>query len=134
MRAVVWELYKPKVGSEQIVPHIVLEYSNRIEERANIQSILEDLHQITIASGLFSIDLIKSRAIRINDWLVADQNDNVDFAHLTVEMLAGRSEAQRKALAEALCESLQSQLDFVASITVNIREMDPSCFQGVSRL
>lgn len=111
-----------------------MEYSNRIEERANIQSILQDLHQVAIDSNLFEIELIKSRAIRIHDWLVSDKADDVDFVHVTVEMLAGRSLEQRQALSVDLCNALQEKLDFVASITVNIREMEKGCFQNVSQL
>ena len=46
------------------MPHVVMEYSNSIEERVNVESLLEDLHQVTIQSDLFEVSDIKSRMIQ----------------------------------------------------------------------
>lgn len=114
------------------MPHIVMEYSNSLEERANVQTLLEALHQAAIDSQLFDIHLIKSRAMRFNHWLVADQADVLDFIHVSVDILEGRSLEQREALSKAMLQALQAQLDFPLSLTVNVREMNRQVFQGVS--
>ncbi|MGO1189852.1 5-carboxymethyl-2-hydroxymuconate Delta-isomerase [Vibrio casei] len=114
------------------MPHVVMEYSNSIEERVNVQALLEDLHQVTIQSDLFEVSDIKSRMIRIHHWLVGDLDDSADFIHITLELLEGRNEEQKNALAQSLMSALQEKAEFVESLTVNIRDMDRSCFQKVT--
>ncbi len=52
------------------MPNLVLEYSNSVDERVNVQGLLEDLHQVVMECGLFDIPSIKSRALRCHHWLV----------------------------------------------------------------
>ncbi|WP_417884028.1 5-carboxymethyl-2-hydroxymuconate Delta-isomerase [Vibrio rumoiensis] len=114
------------------MPNVVMEYSNSIEERVNVQALLENLHQVTIQSGLFDIRDVKSRTLRTHHWLVGDLDDSVGFIHVTVELLDGRSDEQKKALSAALMQALQNKAAFVASLTVNIRDMERGCFQKVT--
>jgi len=37
------------------MPHLVMEYSNSVDERVNVQGLLEDLHHAAIQSGLFEL-------------------------------------------------------------------------------
>ncbi len=114
------------------MPNVVMEYSNSIEERVNVQALLEDLHQATIQSGLFGVGDVKSRTLRTHHWLIGDLDDSVDFIHVTLELLDGRTAEQKKALSESLMQALQAKASFVASLTVNIRDMDRACFQKVT--
>ncbi|MDN3678954.1 5-carboxymethyl-2-hydroxymuconate Delta-isomerase [Vibrio tapetis subsp. quintayensis] len=113
------------------MPNLVMEYSNSVEQRVNVQGLLEDLHQAAIESSLFDTDSIKSRALRSHHWIVGDQGDSVDFIHISFELLSGRSEEQKRSLSRQLITVLQQQAMSVHSLTVNIRDMDKSCFQKV---
>lgn len=113
------------------MPHLVMEYSNSVDERVNTQRLLEDLHHIAIQSGLFDVPALKSRALRYHDWLVGEEGDSVDFIHVTFELLAGRTAEQKRELSRALMTELQNQAGHVRSLTVNMREMDRDCFQKV---
>ncbi|MGD8112596.1 5-carboxymethyl-2-hydroxymuconate Delta-isomerase [Vibrio sp. TRT 17S01] len=113
------------------MPHLVMEYSNSVDERVNVQGLLEDLHQIALQSGLFDIGSVKSRALRSHHWLVGDEGDSVDFIHINFELLEGRTEEQKRELSRKLIEELQSQAGHVRSLTVNIRDMDKTCFQKI---
>ncbi len=114
------------------MPNLVLEYSNSVEERVNIQGLLEDLHQVAIDSGLFDLASIKSRTLRCHHWLVGGQGDSVDFIHITFELLEGRTVQQRNELSRQLMVVLSEQAHQVQSLTVNIRNMDSDCFQKIS--
>lgn len=114
------------------MPNVVMEYSNSIEERVNVQALLEDLHQVTIESGLFGARDVKSRTLRTHHWLIGDLDDSVDFIHVSFELLDGRTDEQKAALSKALMEALLAKASFVASLTVNIRDMDRACFQKVT--
>ncbi|MCG3729601.1 5-carboxymethyl-2-hydroxymuconate Delta-isomerase [Vibrio cincinnatiensis] len=111
------------------MPNLVLEYSNSVEERVNIQGLLEDLHQVTLQSGLFEASSVKSRTLRCHHWLIGDQGNSADFIHLNVELLDGRTESQKQRLAQQLIQVLSEQASQVYSLTVNIRDMDSACFQ-----
>jgi len=108
-----------------------MEYSNSVEQRVNVQGLLEDLHQAAAKSGMFDLDSIKSRALRCHHWIVGEQGDSVDFIHVNFELLSGRSEEQKRALSRQLISVLQQQAMSVHSLTVNIRDMDKACFQRV---
>lgn len=111
------------------MPNLVMEYSNSVEERVNIPSLLEDLHQVVLQSHLFEQAAVKSRAIRVNDWLIGDVGNTTDFIHVSVELLDGRSDEQKALLSQQLIEVLQEQAQCIHSLTINIRDMNQACFQ-----
>lgn len=113
------------------MPNLVLEYSNSVDERVNIQGLLEDLHEATLNCGLFDSNSVKSRSLRCHNWLVGEEGDSVDFIHISFELLSGRTEEQKRDVSRLLMEVLQEQASHVRSLTVNIRDMDKSCFQKV---
>ena len=68
------------------MPNLVLEYSNSVDERVNVQGLLEDLHKVTLDSGLFELASVKSRALRCHNWLVGEEGDSVDFIHINFDL------------------------------------------------
>ena len=113
------------------MPHLVMEYSNSVDERVNTQRLLEDLHHAAIQSGLFDAPSLKSRSLRYHDWLVGEEADSVDFIHVTFELLDGRSAEQKRELSRQLMSVLQQQANHIRSLTINIRDMDRECCQKV---
>ncbi|MGC9421035.1 MULTISPECIES: 5-carboxymethyl-2-hydroxymuconate Delta-isomerase [Vibrio] len=114
------------------MPNLVLEYSNSVEERVNIQGLLEDLHQVALQSGLFEASSVKSRTLRCHHWLIGEQGNSVDFIHLNLELLDGRTEMQKTILAQQLISVLSEQAGQVYSLTVNLRDMDRAYFQKIT--
>ncbi len=114
------------------MPHLIMEYSNSVEERLNVSGLLEDLHQVVIDSGLFEIDSVKSRAQRYHHWLVGEAADSVDFIHLRFELLSGRTAEQKQGLAKNLIAVMSQSAGQIESLTVDIRDMDKDAFQRIS--
>ena len=108
-----------------------MEYSNSAEDRLNTQGLLEDLHQVAIDSELFSINDVKSRAIRVHSWLVGDKGNSADFIHLTVELLSGRTAEQKRELSRGLMDILAEKASHIDSLTINVRDMEPESFQKI---
>jgi 5-carboxymethyl-2-hydroxymuconate isomerase len=123
--------YEIHLHLRMTMPNLVMEYSNSVDERVNVQGLLEDLHQVTLQCGLFDVGSVKSRALRCHNWLIGDEGDSVDFIHISFELLAGRSDEQKRDLSRQLMDVLQQQASHVRSLTVNIRDMDTECFQKV---
>jgi len=115
------------------MPNLVLEYTNSVDERVNIQGLLEDLHKVALDSGLFAADDVKSRALRCYNWLIGEHEDSEDFIHITFELLEGRSDEQKKKISDKLMAVLQEQAGHVKSLSVNMRDMDRSSFQKIIR-
>ncbi|WP_070969778.1 5-carboxymethyl-2-hydroxymuconate Delta-isomerase [Vibrio sonorensis] len=113
------------------MPNLVMEYSNSVDERVNVQGLLEDLHEVALHSGLFDAPSVKSRALRCHHWLVGEEGDSVDFIHISFELLDGRTDEQKRELSRELIKVLEQQAGHVRSLTVNIRDMDRACFQKV---
>jgi 5-carboxymethyl-2-hydroxymuconate isomerase len=122
-----------KIKGGQSMPNLIMEYTQHVEDRLNTHGLLQDLHQILCDSGLFEICDVKSRAYRCHSWLIGDSEDSQDFIHITVDLLAGRTDEQKQALSQELIDHLHELAPWVASITVNIRNMDRSSFQKVSQ-
>ncbi|MDC0610091.1 5-carboxymethyl-2-hydroxymuconate Delta-isomerase [Vibrio sp.] len=111
------------------MPNLIMEYTNSVDERSNVQLLLEELHQGMMDSELFEISSIKSRAIRLNQWLIGEHQDREDFIHVTVELLKGRTDEEKGRLAEKLIQILAKNAVHIESLTVNIRDMEPLYFR-----
>ncbi|GAD90121.1 MULTISPECIES: 5-carboxymethyl-2-hydroxymuconate Delta-isomerase [Vibrio] len=110
------------------MPNLVMEYSDALEGRLNIHSVLQDMHQIMIDSELFECNSIRSRTLRTHLWLIGESEDQHNFIHVSIELLEGRNNEQKKALSESIFQLLVDQASWVGSLSVNVREMDKECF------
>jgi 5-carboxymethyl-2-hydroxymuconate isomerase len=109
------------------MPHLVLEYSNNIKEKASFEPLFHQLHQILVTVCSASLESCKSRAIPHEIFYVGDGNPKNAFVHLEIRLADGRSlkvreEAGRqmlKILGEYFSKSLR---DLNLQITVESRE------------
>ncbi len=88
------------------MPHFILEYSGNLDDDLDVASLFETLHETAIDTGLFPIGGIRSRAVRCEEYRVADGDPENCFVHLTAKIGAGRKLDIRKAAAERVFETL----------------------------
>lgn len=110
------------------MPHLVMEYSDPVNERVNIDLLLEELHQYLVKSGEFSPENIKSRAYACHQWLIGEQNDKNNFIHLTLSLFKGRSLEIKKQLSQGLLAVLNQHASVLSSLTVEVREIEKGCY------
>ncbi|HEY9103226.1 5-carboxymethyl-2-hydroxymuconate Delta-isomerase [Chitinimonas sp.] len=82
------------------MPHLVLEYTDNLPDQPDFKQLFSELH--TALTGLEGIKLadIKSRAIRLSDWLVGDGASSHAFVHLKLHLIDSRTDAfKQRALA-----------------------------------
>lgn len=85
--------------------HFVLEYSDNIDrDTLAPQALFAALHERALATGLFPLKGIRSRAYACRDYRLADGNPAHMFVHLTALIGSGRSEQEKEAAARALFE------------------------------
>ena len=111
------------------MPHIILEYSDNITDNVDEAIILEELHTTLVATELYPSQAIKSRCVSHSSYRVGSGAGNNAFIHLSLAVLPGRSEEQRKDIADKLFEVVKSRFpktvaDTPSSITLEIRELD----------
>ncbi|WP_026677606.1 5-carboxymethyl-2-hydroxymuconate Delta-isomerase [Fictibacillus gelatini] len=91
------------------MPHIIVEYTDNIKEEADIPGLLEKINGVLIARGdIFPIGGIRSRALELRDYRVADGSEDDAFVHVTLKIGAGRAEEVKKATCDELFEEVKA--------------------------
>ncbi len=91
------------------MPHVTLEYSANLEAEGRWPQLLETINTVMIAQdGVFPTGGIRSRAIRLDHWRMADGKEDDAFVHATLKMGAGRDEATRKRVGDAIFEAMKA--------------------------
>lgn len=94
------------------MPHIIVEYSDNIKAQANIPSLLEKMNNVLIArSDTFPIGGIRSRAIELTDYRVADGSEDDAFVHTILKIAAGRSDAIKQATCDEMFEAIKAHFE-----------------------
>ncbi|KAF0996353.1 5-carboxymethyl-2-hydroxymuconate Delta-isomerase [Geobacillus sp. TFV-3] len=85
------------------MPHFIVEYTDNLGEEADIRGLLEKVHRVLIKrSDWFPIGGIRSRAVRLSEYYVADGAEDDAFVHATLKIAAGRPEEVKKAVGDEL--------------------------------
>lgn len=91
------------------MPHFIIEYTDNIRDEANIPGLLKKINDVLISkSDIFPIGGIRSRAIELHDYRVADGAEDDAFVHGTLKIGGGRSAADKKTACDALFEVMKS--------------------------
>jgi 5-carboxymethyl-2-hydroxymuconate isomerase len=81
------------------MPHLIYEYTDNLLPDADIQALLRKSNQVLIEQGgVFPTGAIRSRAVRLTEYCVADGTVDDAFVHAVLKIGAGRpNEAKKKA-------------------------------------
>jgi 5-carboxymethyl-2-hydroxymuconate isomerase len=87
------------------MPHFAVEYTDNLRAEGDIPGLLRKVNQVPIAQGgVFPTGAIRSRAIELSDYVVADGTADDAFVHATLKIGAGRTPEQNKKASDDLCE------------------------------
>ena len=67
------------------MPHFVVDYSANLHDRLDFQTLFKDLHDYVVSTGEFPIGGARSRAIRCDDYRVADGRGGAEPDRATTE-------------------------------------------------
>ncbi|TFF13596.1 5-carboxymethyl-2-hydroxymuconate isomerase [Pseudomonas sp. BCA14] len=84
------------------MPHFIVEYTDNIEQQADLPGLFEQVHRVLGDSGVFPLGGIRSRGVRLDTWRMADGKHDYAFVHMTLKVGHGRDLATRQAVAEAV--------------------------------
>ena len=116
------------------MPHIIAEYSANLEDRLDVQALVDDLHRAAVDSAIAEIVGIRTRAVPREYFCVADGKPENGFVHIVARLRIGRPEEKRKALGQALLAAADKRLANVypthpIGLTVEIHEIDHMTFR-----
>ncbi|WP_047984418.1 5-carboxymethyl-2-hydroxymuconate Delta-isomerase [Ornithinibacillus californiensis] len=93
------------------MPHITVEYTDNLKKDGDFTGLLKKINETLISEG-FPIGGIRSRAIELKDYCVADGKGKDDsFVHVTLKIGAGRTEVVKKAACDHLFDVLENHLE-----------------------
>jgi 5-carboxymethyl-2-hydroxymuconate isomerase len=85
------------------MPHLIYEYTDNLKAEGDIPGLLRKTNQVLLAQGgVFPIGGIRSRAVCLADYCVADGSADDAFVHLTFKMAAGRAPEVKQRAGDAL--------------------------------
>lgn len=94
------------------MPHIIVEYSANLQDKICIADLLEALSESVLArrddagQRVFPLGGLRARALRYDDYRIADAAADYAFIHVTIRIGAGRSEAIERGTATAAFQAM----------------------------
>ena len=115
------------------MPHFTIEYSANLDQRLDMTEIVEVVRKAAIETGIFPLGGIRVRAIRCEDYAIADGNPDLGFLDMVLRLGEGRDLATRKKAGEHVFKALSAHLDpvfaqskFALSFDMQINDKETS--------
>jgi 5-carboxymethyl-2-hydroxymuconate isomerase len=110
--------------------HIVIEHSANLRGRLDVPQLVRAVHQAALATGIFPIGGLRTRAYETAAYCIADGHPDNAFVHLSVRVGHGRDLPTRRAACErifhAACDHLAGLFETTPlGISVEMQELDP---------
>jgi 5-carboxymethyl-2-hydroxymuconate isomerase len=111
------------------MPHIIVEYSANLDSQIDVAKLVHDIHQAALASGVFEIGAVRTRAARRDIFEIADGDPDNAFIHVQLRVAQGRDAATRRRVAQAILETVTATTSNVfrrsgLGLSVEIGEID----------
>ncbi len=111
------------------MPHIVVEYSSNLEAQVSPRRLVDSLHHAALATGVFPLGGLRTRAERREIYAVADGDPDNAFVAVVARIGEGRDAETRKRVAAALMAALEAETAEAIrtrglGLTVEVQEID----------
>ena len=112
------------------MPHFIAEYSANIKYDIDFQDFFNKVNTFLGATGIFPLGGIRSRAIRMDDYVIADAKHDYAFIHMTLKVGAGRDLETRQRVAEELFALIDAYFKplkdkRLLAVSFEMTELDP---------
>ncbi len=110
--------------------HIVIEHSSNLRGRLDLSRLIQAVHQAALATGIFPIGGMRTRAYEAQWYRIADGHPDNAFVHLSIRVGHGRDLATRRQACErifnAACDELAALFASIPlGVSVEMQELDP---------
>ncbi len=112
------------------MPHFIVDYSANLHDRLDFQPLFKALHEYVVSTGHFPLGGVRSRAIRCDDYRVADGREEFAYLNLSLRIGHGRDMAVKQQVAEQVFAILTDWLAPVTdrhyvAVSFELTELDP---------
>ncbi len=113
------------------MPHLTIEYSANLGPRLDPQRLVDRCHDAALATGLFRVGAIRTRAVARDWYRIADGHPDNGFVAAVLRIAPGRDAGAKREAGEtifaALCAELGPIFDTAPlGISFEIQEIDPA--------
>ena len=115
------------------MPHFTLEYSANLDGRVDMAEVVEVVRRAAVETGIFPLGGIRVRAVRCEQFAIADGQPHFGFLDMVLRLGEGRDLATRKKAGEHIFKALSSYLDpvfagskFALSFDMQINDKETS--------
>jgi 5-carboxymethyl-2-hydroxymuconate isomerase len=110
--------------------HLIVEYSSNLRGGLDLPQLVRSLHQAALATGIFPIGGLRTRAYATESYCIADGHPENAFVHVSVRVGHGRDLATRRKACEQIFNAACDQLSGLFArtplgISVEMQELDP---------
>ena len=111
------------------MPHVTIEYSANVAARMDMARFVRAVHAAALATGVFPIGGIRTRAYATQFYEIADGHPDNAFVHVVLRIGQGRDLATRKRACEqvlaAVCAALEQPFAGAPlAISLEMQEID----------
>ena len=111
------------------MPHVIVEYSVNLEAQVSPRRLVDGLHAAALATGVFPMGGLRTRAERRDVFAVADGDPDNAFVAVVARIGEGRDAETRKRVAAALMAVLERETAEAfrtrgLGLTVEVQEID----------
>jgi 5-carboxymethyl-2-hydroxymuconate isomerase len=112
------------------MPHVICEYSANLDNKIQIDALLETLHSAMMRTGAAEISGVRTRADRRDHYRIADNDPANGFINVTIRVAKGRPAEKRRLIAETVFADAAKHLESVFAtspfvLSVEVQEIDP---------
>ncbi|MEC5408612.1 5-carboxymethyl-2-hydroxymuconate Delta-isomerase [Paraburkholderia sp. MPAMCS5] len=95
------------------MPHLTLEYSANLSDASSMDQLCHKLAKVLVAQQeigkpVFPIGGVRVRALRCEQYAIADGRADAAFLHANLKIGAGRSDSAKRAAGDALFETIKA--------------------------
>lgn len=103
------------------MPHYVIECSASIQNMVDLDLLVQSVHDAADSSRLFAPGDVKVRLVVYQHDLLGGKKD--DYVHVTIGILSGRTDVQKKTLSNDVAGVICGLLPKVHFISVDVRDI-----------
>lgn len=112
------------------MPHIMIEYSANLHGRLDVPAFLSVVHEAALATGVFPIGGIRTRAYAAEHYRIADGHADNAFVHIGLRIGPGRDLQTRKRACEEIFAAARRHLAplyeaLPLGISLDMQDLDP---------
>lgn len=110
--------------------HIVIEHSANLGGRLDCARLARAVHAAALATGIFPIGGLRTRAYETRTYCIADEHPDNAFVHLAIRVGHGRDLETRRRACQQIFDAASAELDALfrtlpLALSVEMQELDP---------